>query len=131
MKIRYSTGLGATIAAAIALGVIATAWAAPQQHAPVTKSLQEHPLSAEDTRLRALYEVLADARTKGADKVDAGLEKKLREMARNHPVSHGLDARAWEDHVVDMGGQMLRIGSQDPKVFQSYENFVVALRGPQ
>jgi hypothetical protein len=131
MKLRHSISLAAGIATATALSVIAGAWAAPQQHAPVTKSLQEHPLSAEDPRLRALYDALSEARAGGADNVDASLEKKLREMARSHPVGHGLDARAWEDHVVDMGGQMLALGKKDPKVFQSYESFVVALRGPQ
>ena len=54
-----------------------------------------------------------------------------REMARGFPTGHGLEPKAWEDHVVDMAGQMLAIGKKDPKVFQSYENFVVGLRGPQ
>jgi hypothetical protein len=120
------------IAVVAATGVIATTWAEPQQgSAPVTKSLQDHPLPVEDPRLRAFYDLLVEARARGAEKVDAGLEKKVREMARLHPASHDLDPRAWEDHVVDMAGQMLAIGRQDTKVFQSYENFVVGLRGPQ
>jgi hypothetical protein len=81
--------------------------------------------------VRAFYDVLVEARAKGAEKVDAGLERKIREMARQGPPGHGLDATAWEDHVVDMAGQMQAIGKKDPKVFQSYENFVVGLRGPQ
>ena len=131
MKIGHSTGPAAAIAAASAFGIIAAASA--QQHGapPVTKSLQEHPVSVEDPRLRALYDLLATAGARGAEKVDAGLDVKVREMARNYPAGHGLDAKAWENHVVDMAGQMLAIGKKDPKVFQSYENFVVALRGPQ
>jgi hypothetical protein len=131
MKMRHSIGLAASIAATMAAGVLAaTAWA---QHgpAPVTKSLQEHPVSAEDPRLRAFYDLLVEARAKGTEKVDAGLETKVREMARQFPTGHGLDAKAWEDHVVDMAGQMLVIGKRDPKVFQSFDNFVVGLRGPQ
>jgi hypothetical protein len=85
----------------------------------------------DDPRLRAFYDILVEARAKGVEKVDAALEKKVREMARQFPAGHGLDAKGWEDHVVDMAGQMLAIGRQDPKVFQSYENFVVGLRGPQ
>ena len=81
--------------------------------------------------LRTFYEVLSDARKNGAEKVDTGLEKKIRELVRSGPPGHGLDAKAWEDHVVDMAGQMLAIGKKDPKVFASYENFVVGLRGPQ
>jgi hypothetical protein len=136
MKLIQRTLLAAGIAAASALGLIATAVAeqhgpAPQQHAPVTKSLQEHPVTAEDPRLRTFYNILVAARAKGAEKVDAGLEKEVREMARTFPAGHGLDARAWEDHVVDMAGQMLAIGKKDPKVFQTFENFVVGLRGPQ
>lgn len=131
MKIRRSTGLATAIAAASALGIIAAASAQQHGAGPATRSLQEHPVSVEDPRLHALYDLLAAARAKGAEKVDAGLDTKVREMARNYPTGHGLDAKAWEDHVVDMAGQMLAIGKKDPKVLQSYENFVVALRGPQ
>ena len=134
MKLIKRTLLAAGIATAAGLGVIATAVAeqhAPQQQGPVTKSLQEHPVTAEDPRLRTFYNLLVEARAHGAEKVDAGLEKKIRDMARQYPAGHGLDAKAWEDHVVDMAGQMLAIGKKDPKVFASYENFVVGLRGPQ
>ena len=136
MKLIQRAFLAAGIATAAGLGVIATAVAeqhGPQQHAPVTKSLQEHPahVTAEDPRLHTFYDLLVAARAKGAEKVDAGLEKKIREMTRQGPAGHGLDAKAWEDHVVDMAGQMLAIGKKDPKVFASYENFVVGLRGPQ
>jgi hypothetical protein len=132
MKLIRRTLLAAGIAAT-ALGVIATAVA--EQHAShgaaETRSLQEHAPSAEDPRLRTFYGLLVEARAKGVEKVDAGLEKKIREMARSDSPGHGLDAKAWEDHVVDMAGQMLAIGKKDPKVFASYENFVVGLRGPQ
>jgi hypothetical protein len=135
MKIRHSISLAALIASSSAAGALmATAWAqhAPQ-NAPVTKSLQEHPehVTADDPRLRTFYDLLVEARSKGAERVDATLEKKVRETARHFPAGHGLDAKAWEDHVVDMAGQMLAIGKKDPKVFQSYDNFVVAMRGPQ
>ncbi len=119
------------IALAAAFGASLPALAQPQQHAPATKSLQEHPVAVDDPRLRVFYDLLVEARGRGAEKVDAKLENKVREMARNYPTGHGLDAKAWEDHVVDMAGQMLAIGKKDPKVFQSYETFVVGLRGPQ
>jgi hypothetical protein len=134
MKLIRRSVLAAAIASATALGVVAAAVAeqhAPQQQAPVTRSLQAHEPSTADPLLRAFYDLLVEARAKGAEKVDAGLEKKIREMTRQGPAGHGLDAKAWEDHVVDMAGQMLAIGKKDPKVFQSYENFVVGLRGPQ
>lgn len=133
MKLMLRTLLAAGIAATAALGAIATATAeqhAPQ-HTPETRSLQEHAPSAEDPRLRTFYGLLVEARSKGVEKVDAGLEKKVRDMARTYSPGHGLDQKAWEDHVVDMAGQMLAIGKKDPKVFESYENFVVGLRGPQ
>jgi len=122
---------GILIAAAAAFGAGSPALAQPQQHAPATRSLQEHPVSVDDPRLRVLYDLLVEARGKGAEKVDPALEKKVREMTRDYPPGHGLDAKAWEDHVVDMAGQMLAIAKKDPKVLQSYENFVVGLRGPQ
>ena len=130
--IKHPTGFAVGIAAAAALGIIASAHAAPQAHspAPVTKSLKQHP-PAEDARIHAFYDILVAARADGADKVDAATEKKLREMARASTPAHDLDAKAWEDHVVDMGRQMFEIARKDPKVFQSYENFLIALRGPQ
>jgi hypothetical protein len=133
MKIRHSIGLAFVIAVASATGVVATAVAEQHgaQHAPETRSLQEHPVGVDDPRLHAFHGLLVEARARGAEKVDAALEKKVREMARGYPTGHGLDAKAWEDHVVDMAGQMLAIGKKDPKVFASYENFVVGLRGPQ
>jgi hypothetical protein len=144
MKLIRRVILAAGIASASAFGVVAVAAAeqhapqqlgpqqhSPQLHAPVTKNLQEHPVGADDARLHTFYDLLVEARAKGAEKVDAALEKKVREMARQYPAGHGLDAKAWEDHVVDMAGQMLAIGKKDPKVFASYENFVVGLRGPQ
>jgi hypothetical protein len=122
----------AALATGIAAGILGAAWAAPQQHGPaVTKSLQEHPVTAEDPRLHAFYELIVEARAKGTEKVDASLEKKVREMAREFPPAHGLDAKAWEDHVVDMTGQMLAISKKDPKILASFDSFVVALRGPQ
>lgn len=133
MKIKHSIALALGIATASAASVVTTAAAEQhvQQHAPVTKSLQEHPLSAQDPQLRAFYKLLVDARARGAEAVNADLEKKVRELARGQSPGHGLDAKGWEDHVVDMAGQMLAIGKTDPKVFQSYEQFVVGLRGPQ
>lgn len=35
------------------------------------------------------------------------------------------------DHLKDIPGQMVGIVKDDPKVLDSYENFVVALMGPQ
>jgi hypothetical protein len=138
MKLMQRTLLAAGIASASAFGVIATAVAqqhapqqAPNQHAPVTRSLQAHGPSAQDPMLRSFFDVLVEAHARGAEKVDAALEKKIRDMTRQGPAGHGLDAKAWEDHVVDMAGQMLAIGKKDPKVFASYENFVIGLRGPQ
>lgn len=132
MKIRRSIAVAWGIAAAS--GVLATAAAeqhASQQNGAVTKSLQEHPVSADDPRLRPFYDLLVEARARGADTVDAELEKDVRDMARTLPAGHGLGQKAWEDHVVDMAGQMLAIGKTDPKVFESFERFVVGLRGPQ
>jgi hypothetical protein len=130
-RVALATAIASATACATVFGVVAAAVAEQHGPAPVTKSLQEHPVSAEDPRLRVFYDLLVEARARGAEKVEADLEKKVREMARGYPAGHGLDQKAWEDHVVDMAGQMLAIGKKDPKVFQSYENFVVGLRGPQ
>lgn len=132
MTIKHSTSLAALIASASAAATLATAWAQhPPAHGPATKSLQEHPVTADDPRLHTFYDLLVKARARGLEKVDASLEKDIRDMARGYPAGHGLDGKAWEDHVVDMAGQMLAIGKKDPKVFASYENFVIGLRGPQ
>ena len=136
MRLIRRTILAAGIASVAAFGVIATAVAEqhgqhPPAQAPVTKSLQGEAPSADNPMVRSFYDLLVEARAKGAEKVDAALEKKIRDMLRSGPPGHGLDAKAWEDHVVDMAGQMLAIGQKDPKVFASYENFVMGMRGPQ
>jgi hypothetical protein len=133
MKHTVKTALG--IAAATALGVVALAWADPQTHGtgPVTKNLQGHaPPSADDPRIRAFYDALVAVRAHGADTVDkAALDQRFREMARKFTPPEGLASQAWEDHVVDMAHQMLEIGKKDPKIFESYESFAIALGGPR
>ena len=138
---KHSTRLAAGIVAVVAFGVTAGAVAeqhhtAPSQHAPdqpVTKNLQGHaPPSADDPLIRTFYDTLVAARARGADKVDAELETQLRKLASDRaPLHPEMNQKVWSDHVVDMAGQMLAIGKKDPKVFDSYQSFAVALGGPQ
>jgi hypothetical protein len=125
------------IAAASVLAV-AAAWAAPQVHPPpvtqpksVTKSLQGETPPELAQAMRQLYGAITEARAKnGPDKIDvAALDQKLRELARGYSA-HGLSSREMEDHVVDITHQLLEIGKKDPKIFDSFENFAVALHGP-
>ncbi|MDP3737145.1 MAG: hypothetical protein Q8R02_07140 [Hyphomonadaceae bacterium] len=134
---KHSTSLAAGIVAVVAFGVSAAAVAEQHNPAPtqqaVTKNLQGHaPPSADDPFIRTFYDALVAARARGADKVDAPLETQLRQTASERaPLHPEMNQKVWADHVVDMGRQMLEIGKKDPKVFDSYQSFAVALGGPQ
>ena len=46
-------------------------------------------------------------------------------------VSMGMSPEGMVDHLKDIPRQMVGIVKDDPKVLESYDNFVVALMGPQ
>jgi hypothetical protein len=61
----------------------------------------------------------------------AAYEQQSYEIFRAFARSLGADADGMIDHLKAIPGEMVAIVAADPKVLDSYENFLVALRGPR
>jgi len=122
----------AIAAATLGMGHCAAIGQPPASGPAVTKSLQGEQHVSMDTAIRKFYDLMVAAGARnGADKVDVvALDKQIREMSHDFAAGHDLTPKQMEDHVVDMAHQLLAIGKKDPKTFDSFENFSVALRGP-
>ena len=61
----------------------------------------------------------------------AGYERRSYEIFRAFARSLGADPDGMIDHLKAIPREMVAIVADDPKVLDSYENFLVALRGPR
>lgn len=69
---------------------------------------------------------------RAARRVDAAAyEQRSYAIFRAFAESLGADPDAMIDHVKAIPREMVSIVANDPKVLDSYENFLVALRGPR
>jgi hypothetical protein len=68
----------------------------------------------------------------GADEVDVELyERRSFAIFRAFAESVGVDPDGMVDHLKNIPREMVMIAERDPTVLESYENFMVALRGPR
>jgi hypothetical protein len=82
--------------------------------------------------MRGFYALSKESLGKGAPPLDfAGYREKSYAIFRAFGTSMGGDPEMMVDHLKDIPGQMVDIVKDDPKVLDSYDNFVVALMGPQ
>jgi hypothetical protein len=111
--------------------------AMPQGHptAPTTKSLQgdsEQSRWINDPPMHAFYEATRTAFANGPAKVDVdAYETKSFAIFREFGASMGMGAQAMQDHLKLIPRQVVQIVKADPKVLDSYPNFVAATFGPQ
>ncbi len=110
--------------------------AAPQASGPsdksVTMTLQPGAVEwAADPHMHAFYDLTVATFANGPDKVDAeAYAAKARAIFNEFALSHGMDPAAMQDHLKAIPQQMLQIAKEDPKTLDSYDNFRVALFGP-
>ncbi len=79
----------------------------------------------------AFYGVAVAAFANGVDNVDeVALEAAFMQVAGDFAVEMGADPVAMRDHLKLIPGQLIEIVREDPEVLDSYENLMVALRGP-
>lgn len=79
----------------------------------------------------AFYGAAVMAFAKGADEVDAAaLDAAFMQIARDFALHMGADPAMMQDHLKLISGQMIEIVREDPGVVASYENMMLALRGP-
>jgi hypothetical protein len=85
-----------------------------------------------DPHVRQFYQLTIDAFAKGPDHLDrAAYEARFKEIFRDFAVQHHMPPEKLEDHLKAIPGEMILIVTRDPKTLDSYDNFVVALFGPQ
>jgi hypothetical protein len=69
---------------------------------------------------------------RAAPRVDAdAYEQRCFEIFRAFAQSLGADPAGMLDHLKAIPREMIGIVAQDPEVLDSYDNFLVALRGPR
>jgi hypothetical protein len=85
-----------------------------------------------DPNIHAFYQATVDAFAQGPDHLDrAAYEKRSQEIFRALAVAHGMAPDAVLNHLKAIPDEMILIATRDPKALDSYDNFVVALFGPQ
>ena len=82
--------------------------------------------------VRAFYDLTKEKLAPSAPKLDFGdYRDKSYAIFRALGTSMGASPEGMVDHLKDIPQQMVGIVKDDPKVLESYDNFVVALMGPQ
>ena len=85
-----------------------------------------------DPHVHAFYQATVEAFAHGPDHLDrAAYQKRFREIFTDMAVAHHIPPEKLLDHLKRIPGEMVLIAKNDPEAFTSYDNFVVALFGPQ
>ncbi|MGZ3275751.1 MAG: hypothetical protein ACXU82_10885 [Caulobacteraceae bacterium] len=130
MKPILALVLAAALAGAPAAGARA-------QEAPKTYDMRDATPEAmqvwiKDPNLHAFYQATIDAFAMGPDHLDRpAYEKRSHEIFRALAAAHGMPPDALEDHLKGIPGEMIQIVTRDPKTLDTYDNFILALFGPQ
>jgi hypothetical protein len=129
--------LVSTLAAAVASFALGSALA---QHAPgpaqpqtVTLDAQGHsPEWEQSPQWRELFDLSVKMLGANGSAVDvAAYEQESYAIFRAFAESIGADPNGMLEHLKDIPRQIVAIVADDPAVLDSYENFLVALRGPR
>lgn len=134
------------LAASILLAVLAFAPAAGAHPDPAAKPAPANATSGgnsanmqgDDTVwrkspfIRAFYDLTVAAYAGGPAKLDVdAYEKKSYAIFRDFGVAMGVGPEHMQDHLKLIPRQVVGIVKDDPKVLDSYDNFVLALFGPK
>jgi len=124
--------LGLTACGAAAQG---SHWGKPQAapNGDVTVKMQgDQSAWINNDHMRGFYALSQETLGKDAPPLDfASYREKSYAIFRAFGTSVGGDPEMMVDHLKDIPGQMVDIVKDDPEVLDSYDNFVVALMGPQ
>ncbi|MFL5298227.1 MAG: hypothetical protein ACJ798_17755 [Phenylobacterium sp.] len=129
-----------TLAAGLALAFAASQPALAQHPAAAPQpgkavSLQgagaEQQAWINNPHMHAFYDLSRATLGGGAAKVDVNAyEQKSFAIFREFGVSMGVGAEHMQDHLKLIPRQVVQIVKDDPKVLDSYDNFVAAMMGP-
>ena len=128
-----TTGKVLLVLAGLAL---ATAFAlhAQHSHAPQTITLdaQGHSPEWEQSRhWRDFYTLSVEMLRGNASPDVAAFERKSYEIFREFARELGASPEGMIDHLKNIPREIVAIAKDDPKILDSYDDFLVALRGPR
>ena len=125
---------------AVAAAALSLAGAASAQHAAPAKpqpsasaNLQgDDSVWRKSPYIRAFYDLTVASYAGGPAKLDvAAYEQKSYAIFRDFGVAMGVGPEHMQDHLKLIPRQVVGIVKDDPKVLDSYDNFVLALFGPK
>jgi hypothetical protein len=114
---------------------IATSQSAQDDKSGETVTLNAQADSSEweqNEHFRKFYPLSVEMLGRGTDEVDVELyEQRSYAIFRAFADSVGVDADAMVEHLKNIPREMVAIVKRDPATLESYESFLVALRGPR
>jgi hypothetical protein len=122
----------AALAAAPA-GAFAQHAPAPQASTPKTYDFRDDAQPwINDPAIHAFYGATVEAFAYGPEHLDrAAYLKHSREIFHAFALAHNMSPEAVENHVKAIPGEVIVWATRDPHTLDSYDNFVLALFGPQ
>lgn len=123
----------AMMAAVLALGPVAWAQHGQPAQGGQTMSLQGDTRAWSDNPyMHAFYDLTKVRLGAGAATLDfAAYRDEAYAIFRTFGTSMGMSPEGMVDHLKDIPRQLVGIVKDDPKVLDSYDNFRVALMGPE
>ncbi|HVJ31058.1 MAG TPA: hypothetical protein VNA66_12170 [Gammaproteobacteria bacterium] len=104
----------------------------PQPAETITLDAQGHsPEWEQSPHWREFYTLSVEMLRGNASPDVAGYEQKSYAIFRAFAQSLGASPEGMIDHLKNIPREIVGIVKDDPKVLDSYENFLVALRGPR
>lgn len=86
----------------------------------------------QNEHFRRFYPLSVEMLGRGTDEVDIELyEQRSYAIFRAFANSIGVDADGMVDHLKNIPREVVEIVNRDPTTLESYESFLVALRGPR
>jgi hypothetical protein len=106
---------------------------AAQAGAPKTYDIRDDAAPwINDPNVHAFYQATVEAFANGPDHLDReAYLKRSREIFTALAVAHGMPTEQVLDHVKAIPDEVIVWATRDPHTLDSYDNFVIALFGPQ
>ena len=120
-------------AALLAAPALAQQAPAPPASPPKTYDMRDDAAPwINDPNVHAFYQATVEAFAHGPDHVDReAFLKRSREIFTAFAAAHGMPTDQLLNHVKAIPDEVLVWAARDPHTLASYDNFVVALFGPQ
>lgn len=121
-----------TVWAPGALAQHGTAQPAPPANGETVNLQGDQSAWINNAHMRGFYDLTVATLGKGAGPLDfEAYRDKSYAIFRAFGAAMGMSPDGMVEHLKDIPRQMIGIVKDDPKVLDSYDNFVVALMGPQ